>query len=70
MKWIKVKDQVPEFHKELIFLNGKQEVTVGLCFGIEDENRVWIVDKLRDTNEIATYWMLLPNFPEESTDKK
>lgn len=65
MEWIKVRDKLPEYKTELIFLNGKKEVTVGTSFAIEDENRVWIHDKLRNSNEIATHWMELPGAPKD-----
>jgi hypothetical protein len=67
-EWISVKDKTPKIKEDLIFLNGKNEVTVGECFAIEDKNMVWIHDYSRGTNEIATYWMPLPS-PPEKTDK-
>jgi len=67
MKWISVKDQKPDtLHQtRYLFVNGKKEVTYGYVFDIEDEERVWINDMDRETNEIATHWMPLPTPPTE-----
>ena len=65
MTWIKVKNQLPPKQKLLLFINGKKEITLGSCFDYEDERRVWIMDELRVTNEIATHWMPLPELPND-----
>lgn len=65
MKWISVVDKFPPQKQNLLFINGKKEITIGSCFDYEDERRVWILDELRVTNEIATHWMPLPELPNE-----
>jgi hypothetical protein len=65
-EWIKVKDKKPQLGRNhlYLFVNGKRDVTFGYAFDFEDENRVWINDMERETNEIATHWMELPALPE------
>ena len=77
MKWIKVKDQEPLLgcRYRYLFINGKGEVTYGYAYsddevggGVWDtgsENSIWINDMDRQTNEIATHWMPLPEPPKE-----
>lgn len=66
-EWISVKDKKPDLYHETryLFVNGKREVTYGYAFDIEDDERVWINDMNRETNEIATHWMPLPRPPKE-----
>lgn len=66
MKWINVKDRLPDFgcKYRYLFVNGKNEVTYGYAENIEDEERIWIHDLDRDTLEIGLYWMPLPLPPE------
>ena len=67
MEWISVKDRLPEFgigHRYLFF-NGKKEATFGYAFEKEDDERIWIVDLARETNEIATHWMPFPESPKD-----
>ncbi len=70
--WIKVSDRLPPFgiNTRLLFVNGKNEVTYGYAYPIEDgwdtgsKDTIWINDMDRETNEVATYWMTLPALPE------
>lgn len=69
MEWIKCIDRMPELgiqHK-YIFLNGKKEVTYGYAYEWEKESNRYVLinDMDRETNEIATAWMPLPNPPHE-----
>lgn len=65
MEWISVKDRLPEFGTQhrYLFINGKSEVTFGYAVEKENIGRIWIVDIDRETNEIATHWMNLPEKP-------
>lgn len=67
MEWISVKDEKPKIGQQFryLFMNGKNEITYGYAFDIEDEERVWINDMDRETNEIATHWMSLPLPPKD-----
>ena len=64
-EWINCKKEHPKIgirHKYL-FVNGKREVTYGYCFDIDDAGFVWICDEDRQTNEIASHFMNLPEPP-------
>jgi len=63
MDWINCKVTKPELRIDLLFVNGKNEVTVGRCFDIDSDGFVWIEDDCRQTNEVAKYWMPLPKPP-------
>lgn len=79
MKWISVKDKLPEFgikHRYL-FINGKGKVTYGYAYPTEEwvhgiwktysAPSIWINDMDRETNEIATHWMPLPKPPPDES---
>lgn len=71
--WISVKDRLPKFGVSncYLFFNGKKEVTYGYAYPIEEgwdtgnEGSIWISDMDRQTNEVATHWMELPQPPQE-----
>ncbi len=69
MEWVKCSDESPPLgiKNKLLFINGKNEVTYGYAYDWEKESDryVWINDMDRETNEIATAWMPLPNPPKE-----
>jgi Protein of unknown function (DUF551) len=68
MPWTKVSDKMPELgiaHRYL-FVNGKGEVTFGYGYDWDNDGTyVWIHDIDRDTNETATHWMYIPEWPNE-----
>lgn len=68
-KWINVKDKAPPagLENKLLFINGKKEVTYGYAYDWdkESEDYIWINDMDRETNEIATHWMKLPEKPND-----
>jgi hypothetical protein len=68
MKWIKCEDQTPKLgiKYRYLFINGKGDVTYGYAYDWEKESDryVCINDMDRETNEIATHWMPLPEKPE------
>lgn len=74
-EWINVKDKYPKFgiKYRYLFVNGKNEVTFGYAYPIEEgwdtgnEGSIWICDIDRVTNEVARYWMELPNPPNKQT---
>lgn len=70
MKWISVKDEKPKLgiKYRYLFVNGKKEVTYGYAYDWEPESDryVWINDMDRETNEIATHYMSLPEPPNEN----
>lgn len=53
----------------ILFINGKREVTYGYAYPIEEgwdtgsDGSIWINDFDRQTNEVATHWMPLPDSP-------
>lgn len=65
MQWIKCSDRLPltGVNHCNLFVNGKHEVTFGYAFDIDSEGTVWINDMERATNEVAIYWMPLPEAP-------
>lgn len=66
MEWVKCSDRMPSLNigNECLFYNCKQEITFGYAFHIEDDY-VWINDMMNEKNEIARYWMPLPQPPKE-----
>ena len=68
-EWINIEDEKPKLgiNYRYLFLNGKNEVTYGYAYDWEPESNryVWINDMDRETNEIATHWMPLPEAPQE-----
>lgn len=73
MEWISIKDIKPPsgIKNKALFVNGKKEVTYGYAYPLEEgwdtgnESSVWINDFDRETNEVATHWMPLPEPPKE-----
>lgn len=77
MEWIKVKDKKPQLgiRHRYLFVNGKGEVTYGYAYRDDEEGSgswetgndtsIWINDMDRETNEIATHWMQLPEAPND-----
>ena len=74
MEWIRIKDRSPEFgiQYRYLFINGKNEVTYGYAYNPADgwdtgnHHSIWINDLDRQTIEVATSWMPLPELPKES----
>ncbi len=69
-KWIKCSDKLPKLGiaYRYLFINGKKEVTFGYAYDPKwDDSKdcVWINDMDRESNEIATHWMQLPEPPED-----
>jgi hypothetical protein len=76
MEWISVKDKKPLFgiQHRYLFVNGKKEITYGYAYADEEsgsgkwdtgnEGSIWINDMDRETNEVATHWMHLPEKPD------
>jgi Protein of unknown function (DUF551) len=52
MEWISVKDRLPDYGQQVLFVNGKNQVYVGTRFILEE----WATCK---------YWMPLPDSPKE-----
>ncbi len=74
MDWVNVEDKLPKFGVKYryLFVNGKKEVTLGWAYdpleGWDSGHKhlIWISDCDRQTNEVATHWMPLPNPPEQN----
>jgi hypothetical protein len=72
-KWISVKDEYPKFGVKYryLFINGKRDITYGYAYPIDEgwdtgnPNNIWINDMDNQTNEVAIYWMQLPEPPNE-----
>lgn len=69
MTWISVKDKKPKLgiRYRYLFVNGKKDVTFGYAYDwdLENDEYLWINDMDNETNEIARYWMTLPELPNE-----
>lgn len=71
--WISVKDELPKYKKDVLFVNGKNEVSVGQRLPYQEGTDIWSTENSiyfndRIIEELATckFWMELPKPPEES----
>lgn len=71
MKWISVKDQLPdETRTVIIFVNATGWQKSGVSFGWLHEDGDWVIEEPdRFTNPSVTHWMPLPKGPEEEKVK-
>lgn len=67
MIWISVKDRLPDYGQDVLFVNGKNEVSIGERFRYEEGTETWATDSSIYFNdhilqEWATcrFWMPLP----------
>lgn len=72
MKWINVKDELPPHEQEVLFINGKGEISLGTRMPYEELSDEWATDTSIYFNDekyliITTckFWMKLPNPPNE-----
>lgn len=80
MEWISVKDQLPEKNKEVLFVTGKNEVSIGsimydwLKDGFDvvwaSESSIYFNDSLNQEWSTCKFWMPLPNPPEIINERK
>jgi len=70
MKWIKVKDRLPENHDEIVLVYAPNcniigSVLTGRCF--KNEGPSWTVYDFHESklSELVTHWSPLPSAPNE-----
>ncbi len=68
MEWVKCSERQPPLgiKYRLLFVNGKGEVTFGYAYEDwpkEENGSIWINDMDSETNEVAIFWMPLPEPP-------
>jgi hypothetical protein len=70
MKWINVKDQLPIHKKEVIFVNGKNEVSVGELMPYQEGSDIWACedsiyfnDSILLEGATCKFWMPFPKPP-------
>ncbi len=66
-EWISVKDRLPEYNKKFLFINGKNEVSVGQMMPYQDgmdiwasENGIYFNDSILCEWAVCKFWMPLP----------
>jgi hypothetical protein len=76
MNWISVKEKLPDHQKKVLFVNGKNETSVGIRFPYEEGVKVWASDEAIYFNDsilqewaVCKYWMPLPLPPSEESNK-
>jgi hypothetical protein len=69
-EWISVKDRLPEYNQEVLFVNGKNEVSVGRRFQYEEGTDIFATqsgicfnDDIQGDWAVCKYWMPLPKPP-------
>ncbi len=72
MDWISVKDQLPEYKQQVLFVNGKNEVSLGERFPYEEGTDIWASetgiyfnDSILNEWAVCKFWMPLPQPPRE-----
>ena len=72
MEWISVKDRLPEYNQEVLFVNGKNQVSVGGRFppgeGTEEwssDHSIYFSDSILQEWATCKFWMPLPKPPKE-----
>lgn len=68
MKWIDVKDRLPENGKGVLIAFGKDGISMGSVFK-NNHQTLWYDERDQDDGETAsmfdpTHWMPLPEYPE------
>ncbi len=73
MDWISVKSRLPEYGEEVLFVTGKNEVSVGMRFQYEKDTEEWssddsiyFSDSLEQEWAVCKFWMPLPKPPLEN----
>jgi hypothetical protein len=71
MDWISVKDHLPKYGQTVLFMSGKDEVSVGVRFSFEKDTDIWATncsiyfsDSIEQEWATCKYWMPLPKTPE------
>lgn len=72
MEWISVKDKLPKYGDEVLFVNGKNKVSVGQLMPFEPNANIWATEKsiyFNDSIEceycVCKFWMPLPPPPKK-----
>lgn len=72
MEWISVKDRLPPYNEEVLFVNGKNDVSVGRMMPYEPRVDLWASDDGIYFNDsikiewaVCKFWMPLPQSPRE-----
>jgi Protein of unknown function (DUF551) len=71
-EWISVKDRLPDYNQEVLFVSGKNEVSVGIRFQYQEGVDIWASnegiyfnDSIQQEWAVCKYWMPLPSKPDE-----
>jgi len=72
MEWVSVKERLPEPNQEVLFVNGKNEVSCGVRMPVNEtenewasENSIYFNDSIALEWCTCKFWMLLPRPPKE-----
>lgn len=70
MEWISVKERLPDYKEEVLFVSSKNEVSVGRRLyyqeGTNDwssPNSIYLNDSIEQKLATCKYWMALPKAP-------
>jgi hypothetical protein len=71
-EWIKCSYRLPEYKQQVLFVNGKNQVSVGTRFPYQEgtdvfatEDGIYFNDDIQVEWAVCKYWMPLPKPPEE-----
>ncbi len=72
MEWISVKDRLPDYGQDVLFISGKNEVSVGQRFLYEEGTDIWATehsiyfnDHINQDIQTCKFWMPLPEAHKE-----
>jgi len=72
MEWINVKDELPDYGQDVLFISGKNEVSLGQRLVYEQDADIWPLldsiyfnDHINQDIQTCKFWMPLPPPPKE-----